>query len=132
MPELIDQDAPTVTTWNWVNVALRGLLETAIVAGLAYWGYQAAHGAWRFALAIAAPIIGFGIWGAVDVRQAGRWSEVLRCTEELAISAVVALGLALIGAGVAAAILMCLSVVYHISVYAAGERLLDRAGTSST
>lgn len=56
-----------VSPVRWVNVALRGVLEAGVVGALAYWGVHAVDGtAGKILLGIAAPAVGFGIWGAVD------------------------------------------------------------------
>jgi hypothetical protein len=111
-----------------VPLTLRVLMEIGIVAGLAYWGYHTGGttGA-QVLLAVVAPLIGFGLWGAVDFRWAGRLSEPLRLLEELVISAAAALawyasGRHELGLGLAA-----LSVVYHVLVYVTGGRLLEPA-----
>jgi len=69
------------------NIALRGLMEFAIVLGFAYWGYRTGGTtAGKIGLAIAAPAVGFGFWGLVDFRQAGKAAEVLRLLQELLLS----------------------------------------------
>ena len=69
---------------NWINLALRALMEFGVVGAFAFWGYQTGEQFWiKILLGIAAPLIGFGIWGAVDFHQAGRFSEPLRLVEEL-------------------------------------------------
>ena len=106
-------------------LAGRVLLETGVVAGLAWAGYAAGGGGPPgILLAIAAPAVGFGIWGAVDFRQAGRLAEPLRLIEELVISALAAAGVIATGHAGLGWALIGLSLVYHLLVYAAGERLL--------
>ncbi len=110
---------------SWVNVALRGVLEAGIVAGLAWWGIHEGTGlAAKTVLGVAAPAVGFGIWGALDFRFAGRYAEPLRLIEELAISALAALALWVIGQRGLAIALAALSVLHHALVYTLGERLL--------
>ena len=83
-PAAVARKAPLV---QWVNVGLRGVMELMIIAGLGYWGYTAGSTeVAKVLLAIAAPLIGFGIWGTVDFRNAGRAAEPLRLAEELVIS----------------------------------------------
>ena len=62
-----------------VNLTLRVIMETGVVAGLAYWGIRTGDtAAAKAALGLTAPLIGFGIWGALDFRQAGPHAESLR------------------------------------------------------
>lgn len=116
-----NEDVRRVT---WLNLGLRVGLEVGVVAAFAFWGYRVVDGGWRPLLAVAAPLAGFGFWGLIDFRQAGRWAELLRLVEELVISGLAALALLSIGAHTAAAMLLGLSLGYHGSVYFAGERLL--------
>ncbi len=106
-------------------LALRVLMETGVVAALAFWGFSTGDSAGtKLVLGLGAPIIGFGVWGAVDFHQAGRFAEPLRLLEELVISAVAALALVdagQVGLGVGLALL---SIVYHALVYVFGSTLL--------
>jgi Protein of unknown function (DUF2568) len=108
-----------------LNLILRVLMETGVVAGLAYWGVQAGDStAAKIGLAIGAPLIGFGIWGAVDFHQAGRFAEPARLAEELAISGLAAAAWYAAGRHILGVALAALSILYHLSVYANGQRLL--------
>lgn len=108
-----------------LNVALRALMETAIVLALAWWGVDTAgSAAGKIALGIAAPFAGFGFWGAVDFRQAGRFAETLRLIEELVISGLAAVAWYTAGQHALAWALVALSLIYHGLVYATGDRLL--------
>ncbi len=108
-----------------LNLSLRVLMELGIVAGFAYWGVHTADSAaGKVLLGIAAPVVGFGVWGALDFRGAGRHAELLRLVEELAISALAALALATSGEAALGAALAAVSVAHHALVYAIGERLL--------
>ena len=110
---------------TWINLALRAVMETGIVLAFAWWGYKTGQsGGGRAALAIAAPVIGFGVWGAVDFHQAGRWAEPLRLIEELVISGLAALALYAAGQPALGIALGALSIVYHALVYMSGARLL--------
>ncbi len=104
---------------------LRVTLEVGVVAGLCVWGYSLGSiPGTRAALAIALPAVGFGLWGAIDFRNAGRAAEPLRLTQELVISGLAAAAFAAaghIGFGIALAVL---SLAYHALVYACGARLL--------
>jgi len=102
-------------------------METGIVLALAYWGYRTgATTAARVLLAAGAPIVGFGFWSLVDFHRVGRMAEVLRLLQELAISALAATLLYLVGEQILGLALVTLSVVYHAMVYAGGQRLLKR------
>ncbi len=106
-------------------LTLRVTMETGIVGGLAWWGYDTGGGGGLgILLAILAPAIGFGLWGAVDFRQAGRFAEPLRLLEELVISGLAVWGLFAIDQPSWGWALLALSVVYHAAVYVVGERLL--------
>lgn len=109
------------------NLAMRGVMEAGIVAGFAFWGWHAGTGpATKAALAIGAPVIGFGFWGAVDFHRAGAMAEPLRLIQELAISLLAALAFYAAGAQALAWALAALSLVHHALVYALGGRLLKR------
>jgi anti-anti-sigma regulatory factor len=108
-----------------VQLSLRVLMEAGIVAGLAYWGYHTASGtSMQIALALLAPVIGFGLWGTVDFRGAGGLAEPLRLSEELVISGLAAFAVYSAGQRTAGVALAAVSVVYHVLVYATGGRLL--------
>ena len=110
---------------QWLILAMRGVMETGIVLGLAYWGWQTGSGTLgKIALAVAAPVVGFGFWGLVDFHQAGRAAELLRLVEELVISGLVALALWSVSQPILGLLLAALSIVYHALVYATGRRLL--------
>jgi hypothetical protein len=123
-----------MTSWGhwrerlvWLNVGLRGLMEAAIVAGLAYWGFSTGDGmVAKTVLAIGTAVVGFGIWGAIDFRQSGPWAEVLRLIEELVISGLAALAWAMAGRPAIGLVLAILSIAHHGLVYATGRRLLKR------
>ncbi len=119
--------APAVTSSKvgWLNLRLRALMETGIVLGLAYWGYQTGLGVFaKVALAIAAPGLGFGFLGAVDLHEAARAAERLRLLEELVASGLVAVALWNVGQPILGLLMVALSIVYHSLVYATGGRLV--------
>ena len=110
---------------KWFILALRVTMEAAIIAALAMWGYHAGpHTVSKLVLALAAPAVGFGVWGAVDFRQAGRFAEALRRAEELAISGLAALAWYVAGEHALGAALAIVSLAYHGLVYLDGGRLL--------
>jgi Protein of unknown function (DUF2568) len=110
-----------------VTLVLRVLMEAGIVVGLAYWGAHAGDTtAGRIVLGILAPLVGFGLWGAVDFRQAGRLAEPLRLLQELVISGLAAIALYAAGQHALGVALAALSVGYHALVYLAGGRLLQQ------
>ena len=78
----------------------------------------------KILLAVGAPALGFGFWGAVDFRRAGRLAEPLRLLQELAISALAAAALYTAGQHLLGWGLGLASVVYHALVYLQGGRLL--------
>ena len=113
------------------NLALRGIVEAGVVGALAYWGYQAGVTRPLALLALAAPAGGFGVWGALDFRFAGRLAEPLRLAEELAISGLAATALYTAGQPALGIALATVSVVHHALVYLTGERLLKPAQPAS-
>jgi hypothetical protein len=114
-----------MTASQRLNLILRVLMEIGIVAGLAYWGVHTGDStAAKIGLGIGAPLIGFGIWGGVDFHQAGRLAEPLRLTEELLISGLAAAAWYAAGRHILGIALAVLSILYHASVYASGQRLL--------
>jgi Protein of unknown function (DUF2568) len=111
--------------WPVFTLILRVLMEAGIVAAFAWWGYQADAGTgMKILLAIGAPALGFGFWGAVDFHQAGRLAEPLRLLQELAISALAATALYTAGQHLLGWALGLLSAAYHTLVYLQGGRLL--------
>ena len=74
-----------------INLALRALMELGIVVAFGWWGWHAGLRGWsRGLLAIGVPLVGFGFWGLVDFRSAGRLAEPLRLGQELAVSGLAA------------------------------------------
>jgi len=108
----------------------RGLCRTAgfelgVVAGFAVWGFHAGNGvAMKLLLAIGVPLFGFGFWGAVDFHQLRAKAEGARLAQELVVSGLAALAFYIAGQHALGWVLAGLSVVYHISVYSAGAKLL--------
>jgi Protein of unknown function (DUF2568) len=116
-----------------VILGLRAIMETGIVVGLVYWGWQTGTGTIaKVGLAIVAPLVGFGFWGLVDFRQAGRAAEPLRLVQELVVTVLVAVALWSVGQPIAGLLLVLLSVVYHVLVYTTGGRLLKVTGPSGS
>ncbi len=116
---------PPSSTILWFNLGLRAVMETGIVVGLAYWGYQTGSAPIaKIVLAIGAPLLGFGFWGAVDFHQAGRAAEPLRLVQELLVSGLAALAVWSAGRPVFGLAMGVVSIGYHALVYAAGGRLL--------
>ena len=107
------------------TLVLRVLMEAGIVAAFAWWGYRADTGTgMKILLAAGAPALGFGFWGAVDFRQAGRLAEPLRLLQELVISGLAAVAVYAAGQHFLGWVLGLLSAVYHALVYLQGGRLL--------
>ena len=108
-----------------LTLALRALVEAGIVGAFAYWGFEAGPGTgMKVLLAVGAPALGFGFWGAVDFHLAGRLAEPLRLLQELAISGLAAAALFTAGQHLLGWVLGLVSVVYHALVYLQGGRLL--------
>ena len=100
-------------------------MEAGIVGALAWWGYRAGAGTgMKILLAVGAPALGFGLWGAVDFHQAGRLAEPLRLLQELAISGLAAAAIYAAGQHLLGWALGLLSAAYHALVYLQGGRLL--------
>jgi Protein of unknown function (DUF2568) len=117
-----------MTRRDAINLVMRVTVECGVVAALAYWGANTGSStAAHVALAIGAPLVGFGFWGAVDFHQAGRFAEPLRLTQELVVSGVAAVAAYTAGAEVFGIGLAFLSVIYHALVYLSGARLLKVA-----
>ena len=115
-----------LTKGESITLILRVGMETGIVGALGYWGYHIGPSApAKAVLAVAAPAVGFGVWGLVDFRHAGRYAEALRLAEELAISGLAVAALYVSGRQALAGVLAGLSVVYHGLVYLRGDRLLE-------
>jgi hypothetical protein len=111
-----------------VNLALRAALELGIVVALGYWGYAAGSSeGTKMGFLVLFPVVGFGIWGAIDFRQVGKNAEYFRLVQELVISFIAAYGLYASGQAMFALSLAALTIVYHALVYATGERLLKKA-----
>lgn len=114
-----------MSTLKWFNLFLRSLMELGILVALGWWGYKAGDGMGaKILLGIGTPLIGFGFWGLVDFRQAGLLAEPLRLIQELVISGLAALAWYAAGAQTMGWVLGLVSLVHHILVYLAGERLL--------
>jgi hypothetical protein len=104
---------------------LRVTMEAFVVGGFAYWGVHVGGTTWsKILLGIAAPVVGFGLWGAIDFRQAGRYAEPARLAQELVLSGLAAAAWYISGLHGVGIALAALSLVYHALVYASGARLL--------
>ncbi len=93
-----------------------------MVCGLGYWGYRTSG----VILAVTAPVIGFGFWGAVDFHQTGHAAEPLRLIQELTVSGLAAAAFYSAGNHLLGWTLGTISVVHHAFVYATGNKLLKR------
>ncbi len=110
-------------------IAPRALMELGVVLALAAWGLHAGGTlAARVGLAVLAPVLGFGFWGTVDFRWAGRLAEPLRLIQELAITGLAAAALGDAGHPTWGWALAAGSVAYHALVYGLGQRLLQPGG----
>lgn len=114
-----------MSTASKINLTLRGIMEFGIIAALAYWGYQTgSNSLGKTLLAIAAPVLLFGMWGIVDFRKVGNFAEPLRLIEELIISGLAAIALYSVGPHILGWTLGIISILHHSLVYIIGERLL--------
>jgi predicted membrane-bound mannosyltransferase len=113
------------SSWQRVNLTLRALTELGVVLALATWGYHAGHStAAKLVYAIGLPVLGFGLWGVLDFRNAGRFAEPLRLFQELFISGLAALAWYAAGQHALGWALVIISVLHHILVYVLGGTLL--------
>ncbi len=111
----------------WLNVGLRALVEIGLATGLGYWGWHTGTDTWQsWGLAVAAPAVGFGIWGAVDFHQLGRYAEPARLLEEVGLAGLTVIALAAAGRPGPATAFAGISLAHYVLVYAVGNRLLDR------
>jgi hypothetical protein len=116
-----------ISTLKWFNVGLRAVMELGIVIALGYWGYKTGESAtMKILLSVTAPLIGFGIWGLVDFRNAGSLAEPLRLIEELIISGFAAFAWYAAGAQTWGWALGIISIVHHVLVYVLGGTLLKK------
>ena len=123
---IADSDRTRSRAAQMLLLTSRVAMEAGVVAGLCYWGIHIGATTWsKILLGVAAPVVGFGIWGMVDFRSAGRYAEGLRLVEELAISLLAAGALYSTGQHELGWSLAAVSLGYHGLVYACGERLLQ-------
>ena len=114
-----------ISTLKWFNVGLRAVMELGVIIALGYWGYNTDEGgAMKILLSVGAPLIGFGVWGLVDFRNAGAFAEPLRLIEEFVISGLAAFAWYIAGAQSLGWALGIVSIVHHVLVYALGGTLL--------
>lgn len=110
-----------------INLALRVTTGCGVVAGLFYWGIHTGDTTpEKAALGLLAPALGFGVWGTIDFRRAGRMAEAFRLVEELLISGLAALALVAAGQRALGLALGAVTLAHHALVYVIGERLLKR------
>ncbi len=110
---------------KWLNVVLRGFMETGVVLAFIYWGLHTGQNTFsKIILTIGAPVVAFGFWGLVDFHNFGKKAEYLRLIQELLISGLAAVLLYLSGLQLLAWILGILSALHHVLVYISGERLI--------
>lgn len=113
------------STFKWVTVGLRGLMELGIVIALGVWGYTTGDGTgMKVFLGVAAPLIGFGFWGLVDFRKVRSLAEPLRLIQELVLTGLAAFAWYSAGAQTWGWSLGLLSIVHHALVYLLGGTLL--------
>jgi hypothetical protein len=112
-----------------VNLLLRVSVEVGVVVALADWGVHTGEGtAAKIVLGVAAPLVGFGFWGAVDFHRF-RLAEPLCLIQELAISGLAAVAWYAAARHILGILLGALSIADHALVYASGQRLLKIANS---
>jgi hypothetical protein len=108
-----------------INLALGGIMETGIVAGLAYWGFHTGQNTtMKTLLCIGTPMLVFGFWGSYDFHNFHKWSETLRLIQELVLSGLAAAALYSAGLHFWGLALGIISILHHVLVYMLGETLL--------
>ena len=113
--------------FKWINVGLRAVMELGIVLGLGYSGYHSGTTALsKILLAIAYPVIGFGVWSLLDFHRTGQGAEYYRLTEEILISGLTAWLVFRAGKPQLGIALALISIVHHLLIYLLGDRLLKK------
>jgi hypothetical protein len=73
---------------GWANDGLRFLLELALLAALAYWGFSGQTGAVQWVLGLGAPLLVAVVWGRYIAPKASHpTTDPLRLLLELAVFA---------------------------------------------
>ena len=109
------------------NLTLRAVMETGIVAGLAYWELKFGETTLtKIIFCIGAPGLIFGFWGSFDFHNFGKLSEFLRLMQELIISFISAFALYSINQHILGLTLALISIFHHILIYSLGETLLKQ------
>jgi len=101
---------------SYANDGLRFLLELAMLAALAYWGFAEFDGVVQWVLGLGAPLLVAGVWGAFVAPKASRPTvDPVRLTLELAVfgSGIAAL---LAAGSTAPALVFAALVVVHLAL----------------
>jgi hypothetical protein len=61
-----------VSALRGVTLTIRFLCELAMLAALAYWGFDAGDGVWGWVLGIGAPCVAIAVWGGFVAPKARR------------------------------------------------------------
>jgi len=123
----VQEPSQKLSGLQWLNLALRGLMETGIVLAFGFWGYWiGGTKTMKILLCIVVPLIGFGFWGAIDFSSMGQFSEYYRLVQELVISGLAAFTLYNTSAHILGITLALVSVLHHILIYSIGETLLEK------
>jgi hypothetical protein len=73
---------------GWANDGLRFLLEMALLASLAYWGFSEQTGALQWVLGLGAPLLVAGVWGRFTAPKASHpITDPLRLAQEVVVFA---------------------------------------------
>ena len=100
-------------------------METGIVLGIGIFGYYFGKTiVLKIVFMICLPLLLFGFWGAVDFRKSGKNAEIFRLIQELFICFLASAAFYFSGHPVLCWILLLISVLHHILVYALGDTLL--------
>jgi hypothetical protein len=121
-------------------LALRFLLELAVLVAIGYWGFSQYIGFWRFLLGIGIPVTAAAIWGTFavpkDPSRSGRAPVpipgMLRLVLELALFGFAAWALYDAGSGTLALILAGITIVHYALSYDRVAWLIGQKVTRNT
>ena len=109
----------------WMNIILRGTMEFGIIVAFALWGYWIGnHTVQKIMLSIVVPILVFTFWGFFDFRKIVPNPEIFRLLQELFICGLAVIVLNVSGYKELAIVMLVISIIHHILVYALGQTLI--------
>jgi hypothetical protein len=110
---------------SWINIILRAIMEFGIIVAFALWGYWIGnHTAQKIMISVVASILVFIFWGFFDFRKIVPNPELFRLFQELFICGIAVIALNVSGHRTLAIILLVISSIHHILVYALGQKLI--------